>query len=187
MRTLGTRPLSSVSQWMRRRRARGNGSATVQWASVRAPWLANRRAPRRRWEAAGQRGRCWLGAAEATVAVAFPLGSEVNAGGGVGWGGAGGRWRRRPRLVARGGGPARSNRPGPRSTERSLPEAPPWRVAGPASASRGLPPAESSLPSLEVRPPPLPSLSACFPVDTHLRLLSFICLFSGLRYFGLIR
>lgn len=70
------------------------------------------------------------------MAVAFPLGSEVNAGGGVG---RGGRWRRWPRLAAGGGGPARSNRPGPWSAERPLPEAPPWRVAGPASASPGLP------------------------------------------------
>lgn len=151
-------PLSSVSQWALRGRARGSGSAAIQWASVRVPQRANGRAPRRRWEAAGLQVRCWRGAAEAAVAVAFPLGSKVNAGGGVVRGG-----RRRPRLAAgsRGGGPAGSNRPRPRSTERPLPEAPPWRVAWPASASPGLPPAESFLP--EVRPPLRPLCLCAFP------------------------
>lgn len=168
-----------------RRRARGNGSAAVQWASVRAPRLANGRGSRRRWEAAGQLGDCWLGAAEAAEAAAFPLGSEVNAGGGVG---RGGRWRRRPRLAAGGGGPARSNRRArgaqsglsPRRRRGVWPGLPP-----PPRASRS---AESSLPSLEVcLSVPPPSLSACFPADTRLRLLKTnLCLVSGLCYTGLL-
>jgi hypothetical protein len=170
-----------------RRRTRGNGSAVVQWTSIRAPRLANGRGPRRRWEAAGQLGGCWLRAAEAAVAVLFPLGSEVNGGGGVGRGGAGG-----------GGGDAGSRR------EAEARPAPTARARGAQSGRSprrrggvwpGLPPpppasrfAESSLPSLEVcLSVPPPSLSVCFPADTHLRLLKTnLCLVSGLCYTGLL-
>lgn len=123
------------------------------------------------------------------MAAAFPLGSEVNVGGGGGGVGRGGwRRRRRPRLAAGGGGGGRagSNRCGPRRAERPLPEAPPWRGARPASASRGLPPAEASPPSLEVRPPRSPLCLRAFPLDTRLGLPSVTGLISGRCHIGLL-
>lgn len=143
--TLGTRPLNPLSQWRMRRRAQGNGSAAVQWASVRVPRPANGRAPERRWEAAGRLGRCWLEAAEAAEAVAFPLGSEVNAGGRVGWagggGGGGGRGSRReakarPAPTARARG-AQSGRSPRRRRVVWLGLPPPPRASGPLSLPCG--------------------------------------------------
>lgn len=107
-------------------------SATVGSGPVAGPLLAR-----------GGRGGCGGG-------VPAGLRGERGRRGGARRGG----WRRpRPRLAAGGGGggPARSNRSGPRRAERPLPEAPPWRVARPASASPGLPLAEPSPLSTEVR------------------------------------
>lgn len=123
--------------------------------------------------ARGGRGVCGGG---------VPLGSEVNVGGGVGRGG----WqRRRPRLAAGGGGRASSNRSDPRRAERLFPEARSWCVAGPCLRLPG-PPARRTFPAVaRGLSAPQPALSASFPFDTHLKLSSFTCLFSGLCDIGL--
>lgn len=128
--------------------------------------------------ARGGRGVCGGG---------VPLGSEVNVGGGVGWGGAGGSGggrgsRREAEVGPAPTAPTRGEQNGcsPRRGRGVWP--------GLASASPGLPPAEPSLPSLEVCPSRSPLCLRVFPSTLTLSyLVSFACFLGSATLDSLIR